>query len=70
MFSESEVKVMSLATTNKEAALVALVGAMKTDLRYTENTVDCSNKLMLVGGPASGRRRGCRPGPDASVDGG
>jgi len=38
------------ATTDKEAALAALIDGMKSDLRYAENTVDYDNdKLLLIG---------------------
>ena len=38
------------ATVAKEAALVALEEAMKTDIRYAENTVDFDDaKLNLIG---------------------
>lgn len=43
------------AVTDKNAALVALIEGMKTDLRYAENTVEYDNdKLLLIGW--SGRR--------------
>ena len=38
------------ATTNKDDALESLVEAMKTDIRYAENTVDFDDdKLKLIG---------------------